>query len=52
MSWKGERGLGWPAEGVGGYYELERGEGSRVGCWRGVGGHCELGKGEGAGVAC
>ncbi len=32
MSWKGERGLGWPAEGDGGYYELERGEGSRVAC--------------------
>jgi hypothetical protein len=35
MSWKGERGLGLRAGGVGGHCELERGEGAGVACWRG-----------------
>jgi hypothetical protein len=34
MSWKGERGLGWPAGGVGGHYKLERGGGHFFVCDR------------------
>jgi hypothetical protein len=43
MSWKGERGLRWPAGGVGGHYELERGEGAEVACWRGWQSYKDLG---------
>jgi hypothetical protein len=28
VSWERERGLGWPAGGVGGHCELQRGEGA------------------------
>jgi hypothetical protein len=35
VSWKGERGVGWPAGGVGGHCELERGERIGVALWRG-----------------
>jgi hypothetical protein len=35
MSWEGERGLGWPAGGIGSHYDLRGGEGAGgVACWR------------------